>query len=209
MKRTVRTLAYLSLVLFGACQRSETYTTSERDTSATVAANSSTTSAANETQTTSKGDDAMPYDLQFIDSLTKHHQMAVEMAKAGEKKFEHQPLKAAAKKIIVDQTKEIAQLRQWRDQWYPGAAAAENMQMPGMSKSMNMDMSHMQTMSGNALDLMFIDMMIQHHQGALAMGQDALAKAEHQELKDLAKKIIDAQKKEIDQMEKWKKAWTK
>lgn len=56
------------------------------------------------------------------------------------------------------------QLRQWRDQWYPGAAPAENMQMPGMS-SMNMEMSHMQAMSGHALDMMFIDMMIPHHEG--------------------------------------------
>lgn len=207
MKRTVCTLAFLSLVLFGACQRSETSISSGSDTSAT--GTSSTTSVVTGTQTSSMPDATAPYDLQFIDSLTKHHQMAVDMARAGEPKFEHQPLKAAAKKMIDDQSKEIAQLRQWRDQWYPGAAAAENMQMPGMSSSMSMDMSHMQMMSGHALDMMFIDMMIPHHQGALAMGQDAIAKAEHQELKDLGRRIIDAQKKEIDQMEKWKKAWAK
>ena len=43
----------------------------------------------------------------------------------------------------------------------------------------------------------------------VCMGQDAIAKAEPQELKDLGKKMIDAQKQEIDQMEKWKKAWAK
>ena len=79
----------------------------------------------------------------------------------------------------------------------------------GMSSGMNMDMSHMQSTSGNALDMMFIDMMIPHHEGGITMGQDALAKAEHPELKELAQKMIDKQTKEIDQMQQWKKAWAK
>jgi len=66
----------------------------------------------------------------------------------------------------------------------------------------------MQTLSGHALDMGFIDMMIPH-QGGLAMGQGALVKVEHPELKDLAQKMIDMQKKEIDQMQQWKKAWAR
>lgn len=198
-------ISFCSIVVLNACQRTET--TSGTDTSATTATEKAGSVAA-ETSTVRASPAAAPYDLQFIDSLTKHHQMAIDMANAAAPKFEHQQLRDAAKKMVDDQTKEIAQLRRWRDQWNPGAASAENMQMPGMS-SMNMDMSHMQTMSGNALDLMFIDMMIPHHQGALAMGQDALAKAEHPEVKALAQTMIDMQKKEIDQMQQWKKTWTK
>jgi uncharacterized protein (DUF305 family) len=182
----------LSVVLISGCQRTETpaeTAPAAMDTAATTAA-------------------AAPYDLQFIDSMIRHHQMAVDMAKAGEPKFAHAPLKQAAKKIVENHTKEIAQLRQWRDQWYPGAAPAENMQMPGMA-SMNMDMSHMQTMSGQQLDMMFIDMMIPHHEGAIAMAQDALQKAEHQEIKDLAQKMANEQQKEIAQLKQWKQAWSR
>jgi uncharacterized protein (DUF305 family) len=198
MKRALL-IGFCSVVLLSACQRTET--TAVTDTSTTLATETPG-SPVTETSTTSTAQ----YDLQFIDSLTRHHQMAIEMAKMGEPKFEHKDLKDAAKKMIADQTKEIQQLRAWRDQWYPGAAPAENMQMPGMS-SMNMDMSHMQSMSGHALDLMFIDMMIPHHEGGLAMGKDALAKAEHQEIKDLAQKMTEMQAKEIDQMRAWKRAW--
>lgn len=200
MKRALL-IGFCSVVLLSACQRTET--TAVTDTSTTLATETPG-SPVTETSTTSTAQ----YDLQFIDSLTRHHQMAIEMAKMGEPKFEHQPLKDAAKTMVDDQTKEIAQLRQWRDQWYPGAAQAENMQMPGMS-SMSMDMSHMQSMSGHALDMMFIDMMIPHHEGGLAMGQDALAKAEHPEIKELAQKMIEKQKKEIEQMQQWKKDWAK
>lgn len=201
MKRAVL-IGFFSIVALGACQRTET----------TIAADTSTETAstvAMPTSTTSTSTATAPYDLQFIDSLTRHHQMAIEMAKMAEPKFEHQVLRNAATKMIDDQTKEIEQLREWRDQWYPGATPSENMQMPGMAGMSGMDMSHLQSMSGNALDLMFIDMMIPHHEGALAMAQDALAKAEHQELKNLAQKVIDTQKKEIDQLREWKDAWTK
>lgn len=203
MKRGIL-ITLCSIAVLGGCQRTET--TSVTDTSATMSESAGSTAAG--TSASEMPATAAPYDLQFIDSLTKHHQMAVDMAKAGQPKFQRQELKNTAKKIVDDQSKEIAQLRAWRDQWYPNAPTAENMQMPGMS-STSMDMSHMQMMTGSALDLMFVDMMIPHHEGALAMAQDALAKAEHQELKDLSRKVIASQQKEIDQMQKWKKAWTK
>ncbi len=199
MKRAIL-IGLCSIVVLSGCQRTETAATTDTSSTTTIGTASSTVSPAPAA--------TAPYDLQFIDSLTKHHQMAVEMAKAAEPKFEHKPLRDAAKKMIGDQTKEIATLRQWRDRWYPGAPPSESMQMPGMS-STSMDMSHMQTMSGNALDMMFIDMMIPHHEGALAMGRDAVAKAEHTELKDLGRSMIESQQKEIDQMQKWKKAWAK
>ena len=200
MKRALL-IGFCSVVLLSACQRTET--TAVTDTSTTLATETSG-SPVTETSTTSTAQ----YDLQFIDSLTRHHQMVIDMATMAAPKFEHQPLKDAAKTTVDDQTKEIAQLRQWRDQWYPGAAPAESMQMPGMS-SMSMDMSHMQSMTGHALDMMFMDMMIPHHEGGVAMGQDALAKAEHPEIKEFAQKMIEKQKKEIEQMQQWKKEWAK
>jgi uncharacterized protein (DUF305 family) len=81
------------------------------------------------------------------------------------------------------------------------------MNMPGMAEGMSMDMTHLTHMSGNALDAMFIDMMKPHHEGALAMAKDALAKAEHPEIRQLARAIIDAQTREIRQFDAWRKAW--
>jgi uncharacterized protein (DUF305 family) len=59
-----------------------------------------------------------------------------------------------------------------------------------------------------AFDLMFLDMMNKHHAGAVRMGQDALQKAQHPEIKELAKNIISAQTEEIKQMSKWKDEWS-
>ena len=56
-------------------------------------------------------------------------------------------------------------------------------------------------------DKRFLDMMIMHHEGALDMSQDALQKASHPELKQMAQHIIDAQKREIAQMKTWRNKW--
>ena len=150
-----------------------------------------------------------PYDLQFIDTMTEHHQSAIDMAKMAEMNAQHAEVKSLARGIVAAQQKEISQMKSWRDQWYAGKPRAMNMEMPGMMDAMKgMDMTMMKAMSGNAFDLMFIDGMTPHHQGAVTMAREALTKSEHPEIKKLAQQIIDAQEKEIAQMNKWKAAWS-
>lgn len=53
----------------------------------------------------------------------------------------------------------------------------------------------------------FIDMMVPHHEGAVAMAQVAQARAERPEIRQMADAIISAQDREIQQMKGWRKAW--
>jgi uncharacterized protein (DUF305 family) len=48
---------------------------------------------------------------------------------------------------------------------------------------------------------MFLKMMIPHHQLAVDMADEALSKAEHPELRDLAQEIHDEQSSEIKLMQ--------
>jgi uncharacterized protein (DUF305 family) len=56
-------------------------------------------------------------------------------------------------------------------------------------------------------DLRFIDGMMMHHKGAVAMAKEALEKSQRPEIKQLANNIIEAQNKEIAQMKQWRTAW--
>ncbi len=56
-------------------------------------------------------------------------------------------------------------------------------------------------------DLRFIDAMVLHHQGAIAMAETALAQSQRSEIQQLAQAIIDAQEREILQMLTWRRAW--
>lgn len=74
----------------------------------------------------------------------------------------------------------------------------------------NMHMGNMAMDLGPAdanFDLRFIDGMIPHHQGAVAMAKEAQQKSERPEIKKLADEIIKAQTKEIAELQTWRKQW--
>ncbi|MBX9624687.1 MAG: DUF305 domain-containing protein [Gemmataceae bacterium] len=53
----------------------------------------------------------------------------------------------------------------------------------------------------------FIDLMIPHHEGAILSAKHALEHSNRPELKEMAKKAIEDQEKEIEKLKKWRKEW--
>ncbi|APO68095.1 hypothetical protein IE4872_CH02485 [Rhizobium gallicum] len=72
--------------------------------------------------------------------------------------------------------------------------------MNGM-KSMHMNM--MQGMMKKDADVSFVCGMIAHHMGAISMSEVELRYGDNKQAKEMAQKIIDAQRKEIEDMTKW------
>jgi len=60
---------------------------------------------------------------------------------------------------------------------------------------------------GETLDKHFIEEMIPHHEGAIAMAELALEKSARPEIRSLAEGIIEAQTTEIEQMQAWYQDW--
>jgi uncharacterized protein (DUF305 family) len=79
-------------------------------------------------------------------------------------------------------------------------ASARDMSMDEMT-------TNLKAKTGDTFDKAFVSEMIVHHQGAIDMANLALANANHQEVKDLAKNIITAQTTEIQQMKDWQTQW--
>jgi uncharacterized protein (DUF305 family) len=141
-----------------------------------------------------------PFDAMFIDSMIMHHEGAISMAQQALKEASRPEIKSMANDIIRAQESEITQMRQWRDSWYPN--------LPDTG-GMGMDMGDMEvsTDSNKPFDQRFIEAMIPHHEGAIAMAKEARDKASHAELKTLADNIVTAQEGEIAQLTKWKRDW--
>lgn len=74
------------------------------------------------------------------------------------------------------------------------------MSMADMSKQL-------EDLTGDDYDKAFIEMMIDHHEGAVAMAKLSDTRAKHGEVKQLSKDIITAQEKEIATMKQWQKDW--
>lgn len=157
------------------------------------------------------------FDLRFIDAMTPHHMGAVEMAKEAQQKSKRPEIQKLAASIINAQNKEIADLTQWRQAWYPKAGAdaiAYNSQM-GHSMPMSQDQRKSMMMNmdlggvDDQFDLRFLNAMIPHHESAVVMAKDALNKSKRSEIKQLAQEIVTSQEAEIKQMQQWKQAWYK
>jgi uncharacterized protein (DUF305 family) len=160
--------------------------------------------------TSSPNASGAPYDLQYIDTMTAHHQGAIEMAKMAETKAQHPELKALAKTIVAAQERENGAMKAWREKWFAGQAPAVNMEMSGMHGSMkDMDMKELATLGGREFDLEFIRQMIPHHEGAVLMAREALQKSQRAEIKSAADAVIRDQEAEIKQLKGWQTAWQK
>jgi uncharacterized protein (DUF305 family) len=68
----------------------------------------------------------------------------------------------------------------------------------GMARQMVME-------NGKYSDERFIDAMVPHHQGAIAMAEVALKNAQHEEIKDLSRNIVSTQRAEIEELKSIKK----
>lgn len=86
-------------------------------------------------------------------------------------------------------------------------ARYQSMMYGNAFKSNNMMFGNRSINNTNQIDRHFIEQMIPHHDGAMAMAQLAITKATHPEIKTLAGAIIEAQNKEIVDMRSWYETW--
>ncbi|MBX5132688.1 DUF305 domain-containing protein [Rhizobium lentis] len=76
-------------------------------------------------------------------------------------------------------------------------------QKASMGGMKDMHMNMMQGMMKKDADVSFVCGMIAHHMGAISMSEVELKYGDNDEAKQMAQKVIEAQKKEIEEMSKW------
>jgi uncharacterized protein (DUF305 family) len=96
------------------------------------------------------------------------------------------------------------------------SVAATTFDKPAQEKDANTSMSSISMLemssmlegkTGDDYDRSFIEGMIAHHEGAVAMAKQSAASAKHAEIKKLSEGIISAQEKEIAEMKQWQAVW--
>lgn len=140
------------------------------------------------------------FDAEFINQMVLHHSGAIDMAAYVDTEAKHGELRNLGDEITSAQTSEIDQMKKWAQEWGYEVREPSEKAVTAMSTSLK-------GKTGDALDHEFIIAMTGHHTGAIDMASLALSNAKHQEIKDLANDIIDAQTREITQMQEWAKAW--
>jgi uncharacterized protein (DUF305 family) len=59
-----------------------------------------------------------PFDKAFIDAMIPHHRSAIEMAQVALEESDNPKIVEIARHIVGTQKREIAQMQQWRGEWY-------------------------------------------------------------------------------------------
>ncbi len=142
-------------------------------------------------------------DVTFATDMIPHHQQAVQMAELAESRASNPEVLTLAAEILDAQGPEIETMSGWLEEWDEpvpeGMGGMDHGDMPGMmSEEM---MTDLDAASGMNFDEMFLEMMIDHHTGAVEMAQTEQADGQYAEAVELAEEIEASQTAEIETME--------
>ncbi|RLK58323.1 DUF305 domain-containing protein [Actinokineospora cianjurensis] len=130
-------------------------------------------------------------DVAFARGMVPHHQQAVDMAGLAAGRTTNPKVLALADRVAAAQDAEITALTRWLDDW--GVS-------PQNGHSGHMDDSRLRGSTGADFDEEWLTLMTAHHEDAVAMSRAQLAEGVNADAKAMARRIIDAQQAEIDQM---------
>ena len=145
-------------------------------------------------------------DRRFIDAMVPHHQGAVEMAEVALENAEHEEIRQLAEDIVSTQKAEIEELKGIKQEEFGTSRVPMDMDA-GQMGNMGMMEDPQALADEESFDEAFIEAMIPHHRSAIQMANVALEKSDNPQIKKLAGEIVEAQEREISQMQAWRNDW--
>ncbi len=154
-------------------------------------------------------------DVAFMTGMIHHHAQAVVMASWAPTHGASQSVRAMCERIVVGQRDEIVLMERWlRERHEPvpdtGGGPSHHM-MPGMDHSTMMpgmltdeQLAQLDRARGPEFDRLFLQFMIQHHQGAVTMVNQLFGSGsgEEETVFRIASDVYADQTTEIDRMQK-------
>ena len=138
-------------------------------------------------------------DIMFLQMMIPHHQQAVDISNLALTKSKDPELLALATAIRDGQADEIVLMKKWLKD--AGADLDMGHSMEGHMGGMldESELATLQKASGSTFDLLWLQGMTEHHDGALHMVQ-MIKDADNPTIKKFGQDIIAAQSAQIDQM---------
>ncbi|MEV0948282.1 DUF305 domain-containing protein [Rhodococcus sp. NPDC049939] len=172
----------------------------------------------------SEGGTAVPQagsvDVGFAQDMSEHHSQAVEMSAIALTDATDPAVRSLAYDILTTQQNQLGQMQGWLELWnqpllpsggYMGWMQSQNSdghgmdsgegahtgsmaRMPGMATSE--DMAALRQATGPSVDVLFLQLMLRHHEGGLPMMEYAAEHASEDVVKSLAQKMVNTQESE-------------
>ena len=117
-------------------------------------------------------------DIQFLQGMIPHHAQAKEMSALAESRTNNEAILAVAARITLSQDDEIAMMQDWLGDRGLEVTAEDAHHQSGFMRMAGMltdeEMAALAAARGSEFDRLYLEKMIQHHQGALDMVEDLL-----------------------------------
>jgi uncharacterized protein (DUF305 family) len=170
-------------------------------------------------QTAANGDVFNGVDVDFATAMTPHHSQALAMVDLTRDRDLTPEVEQLTEQIRTAQAPEIEQMVDWLTAWdepvpatmrdhahahaESGDTSGDGMQddedMPGMMSED--DMNRLESSSDQEFEDVWLEMMIEHHKGAIEMAEQEQAGGIYRPATKLAGSIIASQRAEIDHMQ--------
>ncbi|MEU2714760.1 DUF305 domain-containing protein [Streptomyces sp. NPDC007205] len=153
-------------------------------------------------------------DAGFARDMAVHHQQAVEMSYIVRDRTENKEVRRLAYDIAQTQANQRGMLLGWLDLWELPKVSAEppmtwmgmgdmasgkdGALMPGMAT--NTELRKLQSLSGKQAEILYLQLMTDHHKGGIHMAEGCVAKCTVGVEKRLAQGMVDAQQSELQVM---------
>lgn len=154
-------------------------------------------------------------DAGFAQDMSRHHLQAVEMANLASSRSTDPEVRQLAFDISSTQNNQAGRMQGWLTLWglpitnrTPMAwmdsgtpmsmGSGTGAPMPGMATKD--ELAQLRSLSGSDFDVLFLQLMIRHHQGGSAMAQEGAARASEPAVRGLARSIAETQAAETETM---------
>lgn len=154
-------------------------------------------------------------DIGFSQDMVVHHDQALEMSRAVRGRVDGR-VEVLAESILEVQNREVGVMRGWLDLWGApqvsesepmawmdgehaghgshGATSADEPPMPGMASQA--ELAELDTLSGEALEVRFLQLMFAHHEGGIEMAEHGRRMASLDAVSALARSMSLEQEQE-------------
>ena len=145
-------------------------------------------------------------DVEFTNMMIPHHYQALVLCDLVPTRSSDAELESLASRIRLEQSLEIGTMRGWQGsnglpKTDPAASYQEMLADPEMVAAMGMatpeELAELESLSGNDFDVLFLNVMIKHHEGAIRMLQDVLLNGQNLDLQQQAQDMMSTQRAQV------------
>jgi len=149
-------------------------------------------------------------DVMFTGMMIPHHYQALVLSELVPDRSSDAQVQSLASRIDLEQGLEIATMRGWQGsnglpKTDPVTSYEEMLADPEMVEEMGMaspeELAELETLSGNEFDVLFLNLMITHHEGAIRMLRDVLLHGQNLDLQQQAQEMMSTQRAQIGIMQ--------